>query len=239
MTFPKISIWSQFRNAAGRQIERYRQQVESLDYPPALLRFYLCEGDSEDDTLAELQSWSAIDDRLTIIQHDTGIPHYAHSTRVERMQAVARNGNLGWDAIARDAWGDYALMIESDLLIEPDLLRRLIDRRPTKADIFAPMIWIGVESDLRFYDLWAYRINGKMFQPRPPTWYYSKYGDTPFELDSVGSVVLFRMALITGGLRLSESECVLGMCNEARTQGHRIFCDPSTNVLHPSIEGVY
>jgi hypothetical protein len=231
-------VWSQFRNAAGYQIEQYRNSFHTLDYPADLLRLYLCEGDSDDDTLAQLRAWAADDSRITIVQHDTGIPHFAHSPRKGRMKAVSENGNVGWDAIAKDAWGDYALMIESDLFYKSNLLKQLIERRPEAADIFAPMVWIEVENDIRFYDIWAYRKDGEMFQPNEPTWYYSKYGDAIMELDSVGSVVLFKMNLITEGLRLGETDCVLGMCNEARQRGYRIFCDPTINILHPRIQGV-
>jgi hypothetical protein len=235
---PKVSVWSQFRNAAGAQIKRYREQVNALDYPPELLRFYLCEGDSDDDTLSQLRTWAIDDPRLTIIKHDTGIPHFAHSPRPARMKAVSENGNKGWDAIAADAWGDFALMLESDLLYKPDLLRSLIERCPPEANIFAPMIWIPVEGGLRFYDIWAYRIKGKMFREASPEWYFARYGSGPVELDSVGSVVLFEMDLITEGLRLGETDCILGMCNEARSLGYRIFCDPTIKILHPEIEGV-
>jgi len=204
-----------------------------------LLRLYLCEGDSADNTLAELQAWAVEDERITIVKHDTGIAHHAHSTRPERMQALSRNGNVGWDKIAADNWGDMAWMIESDLLIHPTLLRRMIERRPAVADIFAPMIWIAVNGGIRFYDLWAYRKNGEMFRPTPPAWYVARYGDDPFEVDSVGSVVLFKMDLIRAGLRLSEETCVLGMCNRAREEMNaRVFVDPALNVLHPTIEGI-
>lgn len=237
MTLPKISVWSQFRNAAGDQIARYRRQIARLNYPPDLMRLYLCEGDSTDNTLAELQAWARVDDRLTIVKHDTNIPHFSHSPRPARMKAVSQNGNKGWDMIAGDDWGDFALMLESDLLYEPDLVTQLVTRMPDEAAIFAPMIWIQVDGGVRFYDIWAYRVNGEKFQPTSPEWYKARFPDT-FEVDSVGSVVLFKMQLITSDLRLNEETCVLGMCNTARQWGHKIFVDPGIDVLHPSIQGV-
>jgi hypothetical protein len=100
------------------------------------------------------------------------------------------------------------------------------------------MIWIPVNGALRFYDIWAYRIKGEMFQPTSPEWYFAHYGSGLIEVDSVGSVVLFKMNLITEGLRLGETDCVLGMCNEARQRGYRIFVDPTISILHPQIQGV-
>lgn len=259
MQYPKISIWSQFRNSAGQHIELYQQRIDALDYPSNLIKLYLCEGDSDDDTLTQLEAWSIKDPRIRIVKHDTGIPHYAHSPRPARMKAVSENGNVGWDVIAEDNQtllhqgncdllpsGDFtvtlrdnfALMLESDLLYNPDLLRSLIERRPAEADIFSPFVWIEVDGALRFYDIWAYRLKGEMFQPTSPEWYFSRYGSGLLEVDSVGSVVLFRMNLITEGLRLGEADCILGMCNEARRRGYRIFVDPTINILHPKIEGV-
>ena len=222
----------------GQQITLYRQMMESLEYPRKNLRFYLCEGDSKDDTLGHLQAWALTDERIQVIKHDTGIPREHHTTRPARMKAVSENGNVGWDAIAKDNWGEYALMIESDLLVTPNLLKRLIERMPAEADIFAPMIWIEVGSEFRFYDIWAFRQDFKRFPPTPPSWYANKYGYVPFELDSVGSCVLFRMKPIIDGLRLDETTCVKGMCDQARKQGYRVFADPDIDVIHPSIAGV-
>jgi hypothetical protein len=77
-----------------------------------------------------------------------------------------------------------------------------------------------------------------MFEPNSPEWYFARYGSGLLEVDSVGSVVLFKANLIAEGLRLGETDCILGMCNEARQRDYRIFCDPTINILHPEIEGV-
>jgi hypothetical protein len=224
---------------AGPPIELYRSRIEQLDYPAKLLRLYLSEGDSTDDTLAELQAWAIEDERITVTKYDTGLERQWHTTRPERMRAMALTGNRNWEQIARDGWGDYALMLEADLLFQPDLLTELITRKPAAADIFAPLIWINVNGYLRFYDVWAFRHQGKLFEPAPPAWYFTRFGDAPFEVESVGSVVLFKMECITeGGLRLCEREAVLGMCKQAREQGYKIFADPTLHVLHPSIAGI-
>jgi hypothetical protein len=238
MTLPKVSMWSQFRDSAGEQIELYRKQIGQLDYPPELLRLYLNEGDSVDETVSELQAWAVEDERITVIKHDTGLARQFHTTRPERMRAVGETGNAAWERIAADAWGDYALMLESDLLYTPDLLRQLLRRKPPEASIFSPMIWITVNGVLRFYDVWAFRMGGKMFEPAAPAWYFARFGDQPFELESVGSVVLFDMEVITAGLRLTYDEAIVGLCGQARERGYRIFADPSIHILHPSIAGV-
>lgn len=203
------------------------------------MRIYLNEGDSVDETLAELQAWAVEDDRITVVKHDTGLARQHHTSRSERMQAVSEAGNAAWERIATDAWGDYALMLESDLLYTPDLLRQLLIRKPTEADIFSPFIWITVNGALRFYDVWAFRtLDGKLFKPAAPAWYFGRFSDAPFEVESVGSVVLFKMEVITGGSRLTYDEAIVGLCKQARERGYRIFADPAIHILHPSIEGI-
>lgn len=236
--WPKVSIWSQFRDDAGLNLSQYRQRVNALDYPPELLRFYLSEGDSRDNTWTELNQWADEDERIVPVQKHTGRPRISHSPSPERMITLATTGNAAWDMIARDAWGEYALMLESDLIYTPDLLRCLITRIPEDAAALAPMIWLSVGGNFRFYDVWAFRRNGQLFEPYPPAWYAQKLGEQPVEIDSAGSVILFRMAYIKEGARLSETSAVVGMCDQIRGMGGKIYCDPETHVIHPEVRGV-
>jgi hypothetical protein len=239
MKLPKVSIWSQFRDDAGNYLRQYRQRVEALDYPAENLRFYLGEGDSTDNTWTELCAWY-LDDirRVVCVQRHTGRQRFWHTPRPERMKTLATTGNAVWDRIAMDGWSDYALMLESDLLYTPDLLARLVWRMPKDAAAIAPMIWVPVGEQMRFYDIWAFRQDGKQFPPYPPAWYAEQFGEQPFEIDAAGSVILFRMDYIKQGARLSETTAVVGMCEQIRAMGGKIYCDPETHVIHPIVEGV-
>lgn len=120
----------------------------------------------------------------------------------------------------------------------PDLLNRLVGRIPEDAAALAPMIWIPNGEQLRFYDIWAFRYQDCMFPAYPPAWYSQRFGETPFEIDSAGSVILFRMSYIKEGARLSEETAVVGMCEQIREMGGKIYCDPETHVIHPEVRGV-
>jgi hypothetical protein len=238
MAWPKIAIWSQFRDDAGPNLSQYRSRLEALDYPVDRLRFYLGEGDSLDDTWAELNHWADEDGRVIPVKRNTGRARLHHTPRPERMKTLALTGNAVWDRIAGDNWADFALMLESDLIFTGDLLTRLVQRIPAEAAALAPMIWVTEGGQLRFYDIWAFRLNRQGFPPYPPAWYASRYDERPFEVDSAGSVVLFRMDYIRRGARLSEHSAVVGMCEQIRAVGGKIYCDPETHIIHPETERV-
>lgn len=230
-------MWSQFRDDAGPNLSQYRQRVEALDYPAESLRFYLGEGDSLDNTWSELNHWADEDERVVPVKRNTGRPRLYHDPRPERMKTLATTGNAVWGRIARDAWGDYALMLESDLVYTPDLLSRLITRIPDEAAALAPMIWLAVGDNIRFYDIWAFRRDGQTFPAYPAAWYAQHLGEQPLEIDSAGSVILFRMSYIRAGARLSEETAIVGMCDQIGAAGGKIYCDPETHVIHPAIRG--
>jgi hypothetical protein len=220
-------------------LNQYRQRVNALDYPPELIRLYLGEGDSLDETWRELMDWAIEDSRIIAIKRDTHRPRLWHTPRPERMKTLAITGNAVWNRIATDGWGEVALMLESDLLYMPDLLRSLIERIPEDAAALAPMIWTPVEEQLRFYDVWAFRSqDGQMFGPYPPAWFAKEYGEAPFEIYSAGSAILFKVDYIRGGARLSEETAIVGMCEQVRAMGGKLYCDPAVHIIHPIVRGV-
>ena len=230
MKRPKIAIWSLFRDAAGPQIDQYIRQINELDYPKRSLRIYAGESDSRDGTHAELTAWAAKDKRVRVIKHDTGDPYLGHTTDPRRMATLAKTGNVLWDKIAADGWADYALMLESDLVIKPNLIDELLNC--PLGDIVAPMIWLPSGGQSRFYDVWAFRTDGRHFPPNGPAWYAAQYQE-PFELTSAGSVLLIKAAVLHSGARFGYTDAVVGLCNQAREAGYTIYCDPSIHVVHP------
>lgn len=235
---PRLAIWSLFRDDAGENIARYRRQIEALDYPPDLLRLYLAEGDSQDDTFEELRAWSIEDGRITVTKFDTGLRRHGHTADPERFHILASMANPAIDRLCRDDWGDYAVLVESDLVFMPDTFKRLLANKPTEGDVIAPMVWLIVNEAVRFYDVWAFRsLDGHNFPPANPAWFVANWPGEPFEVESVGSLVFFPMAAIRAGARYNE-QVIRGMALTAREAGHRVFCDPTTNVFHPPIAGV-
>jgi len=234
---PRLAIWSLFRDDAGDNIARYRARIESLDYPPDLLRLYLAEGDSRDNTLEELQAWAIEDHRITVTKFDTGLRRHGHTADPERFHILAATANPAIDRLCRDGWGDYAVLIESDLIFQPDTLKRLLANKPDEAGVFAPMIWLPVNEAIRFYDVWAFHsLDGLNFPPANPAWFVAHWPGEPFEVESVGSLVFFPMDAIRAGARYNEN-VIRGMALTAKGAGYRIFCDPTTHVFHPPIAG--
>jgi hypothetical protein len=233
---PRIGIFSIFRDDAGANIAAYRRRINSLDYPPELLRLYLAEGDSIDDTYNELIDWENEDERVNVAKADSGLPRHGHTTDPERFTALAKATNAAIDLLDYDSWADLVVLIESDLIYDSDLLEKLVSHKPDGKSVIAPMIWLATQTSFRFYDIWAFRnFNGDHFPLEPIEWYLEHYPRIIFEIQSAGSVVMFDMEAIKSGCRY-DSEVIAGMCKQARQLNYRIYCDPNISVLHPPEE---
>jgi len=212
-----------------KYLPAYRKQLEAIALPEQL-SWSLCilEGDSDDGTWDYLVRWASECDWIVIGQEDVGEPIEGEGIdgRAERW---ARAGNACFDLI--DAVPEYShvLWMESDLCFPLDLLTRLLSHN---VDIVAPMVWIGGH----FYDTWGFRdLKGKKWSNYPP--YHPKYqSDSLLEMGSVGSCVLFRREILDAGVRFRgpyETGLLVGVCNDARAKGFRVFADTSTSILHP------
>ena len=130
------------------------------------------------------------------------------------MKTRAITGNAVYNRIVEDDWADLVLHLESDLLIKPDFLTKLVETMPEVAGAYSPLIWKWTEkiNAYVFYDCWAFRDpDGFMFPHYTKAWYASKH-ITAFDNDgfmlvsSCGSCVLFRMECLKAGARLTEDE---------------------------------
>lgn len=82
-----------------------------------------------------------------------------------------------------------------------------------------------------FYDTWGYRKDGVRFGNQPP--HHECYrSDAPFQLDSVGSVVLIDAAYIHAGCRMNGNGLV-GLCDSMRERNGEVWCDPRVPVVQP------
>jgi hypothetical protein len=228
-----LAIFSIFRDSAGAQIERYRRQMDALDITGFNVRWYLGEGDSVDATYNQLSEYAQYDDRVQVHSVTTGIRRYGSVVDPERFRCLALSTNPLLNAIAAEGWADYAMLVESDLLFEPDLLQRLYANLPDKKSVIAPMIWI--DRFTRFYDVWGFRkLNGQPFLPFGKAWYECKFPVSPFQVSTVGSVVLMPAEVIYSGMRYTEDEVIVGLVKQAGEAGYKIYADNSTHVRHPN-----
>jgi hypothetical protein len=204
----------------------YRRQLESL-----LLNkdadWHLCilEGDSRDGTWEYLVQWAAEDPRVTIGKENVGDT----AEKEDRAARWARVGNACFDLIPEHLDYSHVVWLESDLCFPPDLFQRLLSHN---VDVVAPIIWLGGH----FYDTWGFRdLNGRRWTNNAP--YHPQYRPMSLmEMGSVGSCVLFRREILDAGVRLKgtyENGLLVGMCNDARELGFKVFADTSTAILHP------
>jgi hypothetical protein len=97
--------------------------------------------------------------------------------------------------------------------------------------IIAP--WIYLNSV--FYDSWGFRDkNGSRITSIEP--YFPDAPHEPIELSSVGSYVLFDIAIFRSNIRFRadyDHGLLIGICQEAAKIGFKTFVDPAVSILHP------
>jgi hypothetical protein len=143
-----------------------------------------------------------------------------------------------------DDEADYVLWHESDLFTPDSLVPRLLET-PAAAIGGWPVLshdpeWpeLGVQTPKRmtidppfFYDTWGYRAGGTRFCNQPP--FHEVYRPEPFQLDTVGSVVLVDAGYVRRGARMNGGALV-GLCDSIRGMGGEVWCDPSVPVVQPA-----
>lgn len=207
-------------------LQAYRCQVESLVLEEGdSWRLYVLEGDSRDDSWSFLQRWAQQDSRVCIAQ--------LHVGKAESAEGMAQNWakvcNACFDLIPADSEHTHVLWLESDLTFPSETARRLLAHQ---VDIVAPIIFLGGQ----FYDTWGFRdVDGQRWTNEAP--YYPGYAPNRLmPMGSVGSCVLFRRAVFEAGIRMRgtyENGLLVGMCNDARAAGLRVWADTGTAILHP------
>jgi hypothetical protein len=241
----RIVVGSAFRNAAGAQVSRWMSQVAALrrelrDHYYCAFRAVAVEGDSRDSTREQLISEAqgqGVD--LTLVTCNHGGPHYGSTEQPERMAALSMVGNAILDAVVPE--DDVLVYVESDLIWEPETIRRLVDHvlRPngeagtvdpnTAAHVYAPLT---MAADL-FYDIWGVRdLKGNRFSPFPP--FHHGLNGVPMEVGSLGScLVMPARAARDVNVRMRRGALV-EWSGFAREAGYRLMVCPDLKVRHPA-----
>jgi hypothetical protein len=204
----------------------YRRQLESLILAEGdTWNLYILEGDSSDGSWGYLENWAAEDTRIHIVQKHIG--------QTKEKEALARNWaavcNACFDLIPADSVHTHVLWLEADLSFPSEVPARLLAH---KVDIVSPVIFLGGQ----FYDTWGFRaIDGRRWENEAP--YHPDYvAGRLLPMASVGSCVLFNRAILDAGIRMRgtyESGLLVGMCDDSREKGFRVWADTSTAILHP------
>lgn len=173
--------------SAAHHLDGYFAGLEKLTYPHALISLGILEGDSRDDTFAQLERRmkGACPDfsRKILLKKDFGfrmpdeVPRHTTVYQPQRRAVLARARNRLLFGTLRDE--DWVLWLDADVVeFPPDILERLIalDR-----DIVHPhcVREYGGES----FDLNAWRDNGRLHMQ-------DLRGQELVRLDSVGGTML-------------------------------------------------
>lgn len=142
MDVPRVMIAAPARNRAWI-LPRYLDALAALDYPRDFLLFHWIVNDSTDDSLRLLQEWCAGRPRAMVHQEDTGRTEseYAGALRLAGPRSRAypiladlRNCIREWVLVSGV---DYLLSVDTDILVRPDTLRRLLSHQ---VDVVAALV---------------------------------------------------------------------------------------------------
>lgn len=215
---PNTVISSMWRNDATRNLMGRAEHL-LLKWQPGV-RYVWVVGDSSDDTEAQLRDIVEVGDwPVEIIRHDTGIVGEDANVRLRRMSLTA---SAGFDQVRAD--DEWWILHESDLISPINLVDLMTG---SGFDVLGGWVTLG---DM-FYDTYAYRKDGKLFTNHPP--YHACYKpDEPFELDCIGSVMMFPARELRIGVRC-DSGGVVELCRQFTEDGLRIWCDPRIKIQQP------
>jgi GT2 family glycosyltransferase len=224
-----VVVGSLFRNSSGAHIRRYMNQVQALMLTfDGTVRVLAVEGDSTDDTQQHLRDQAELRGiHLELVVCNHGGPVYGSTEATERMAALSKVGNCLLDHVRPD--DDVLVYVESDLVWQAETVVKLIEQvmaeRP--ADIIAPMVF----ADTAFYDIWAFRKNGKRFGP-----FFPYHDDAPrnglVEMDSVGSCLVMPGS-VARRIRMRNGGALVDLCADARAKGYKIAANLDMKVYHP------
>lgn len=222
----RVTACSIFRNSA-HYVDRYMWQMDRLA-ERVDLRLVLTYGDCTDNTRETLENvWGArhpviakalggVSIRVSRCDHNG--PDFGSVDNPQRWDQIAQVVSHTLDLVGDP--GDALIWVESDLLWEArDMMTLLEDLDQVPA--VAPRVI--ADDGVRWYDVWGYRQNGRMFNAQPP--YLpdgTDLGDKLVKIDSCGS------CWVTSGGYWKEWSG-----HWPYTAGGDLWLDPRTTVRHP------
>lgn len=226
-----ITLCSSFRTATG-YLPRYLSQCHDLDtllyHAGHRLSFIWAEGDSTDSTQKMLHAarWRF---KVTIVDATHGGPNFDSIVSIRRFAQLAYVANRVWELLPTDA--DVVVWAESDLIWEPAMMVRLIERLQDVPCV-GPMVMESPPSNL-YYDVWAHRRNGVQFTKQPP--YHAELPLVPdwlLEMDSIGSIIAMR-GEVARAVYVPVEDVLVGTCRMIRENGGSVWLDTGLKCYHP------
>lgn len=232
-----VCILTPFRNAR-RYLPLYFSQMASLqsllNSSGYRMRIVAAEGDSLDGTrerIVELAHEHNID--LTLVDTTHGLMRWASVEDPIRLRAMSDVMNKALGEVRES--DDIVVWIMSDLKWESqdilDLVQTAEHDETGTQDIYAPMV---LTESGHFYDTWAFRWNGKRFNPSMTnpfaTYQFEEEKVGLWEIDSAGTCLVMK-AETALECRAYQEEAV-SFCLDAKLKRHRVWLDIGVKVYH-------
>lgn len=213
-----ILIACPIRNRAWILLD-YLQGLYNLDYPKDKIAFHFILNDSSDKSKEILQDWKEVVEKEYRYVHISEVnfgypPDWGEDRKNNKLNRVSKTyktlsvlRNLILDSAWLDMKADYLFSVDSDILVNPDVLNKLIE---TEKDIVAALVRNGK--------------NAYNFLPRIPC-----IPDRIFEVDTIGAVILIARKVFENKKirysveRTGEDE---GFCLTAKRQGFNSYVLP-------------
>ena len=231
-----ITICTAHRNSVPH-LPRYFAQIEGLQklltQRGDLLNLVIGCGDSTDGTEEWIFDHCAYSIGARLIDCTHGGRRFGSIVNDERFKQLAYVANKMWASIPADS--DVAMLVDGDLIWEPETLLALIDHTKTYPCV-APMVMmekmINAKGQLVhwYYDTYCHICQGVNFTNKPP--YHPALSGGMLEMDSVGACVAIRGELARR-VRFPEYDVFIGWCRQVRELGAGIWMDCRLSVFHP------
>lgn len=227
-----IVVGSAFRNSSY-YLKRYMHQVFLLKEHAGKdnsVRLIAAEGDSIDTTREDLQGLAEMYEiNLQLLDVSHGHRPFGSTEDPVRMRALSDVGQSIFDEVTEE--DDVLVYVESDLIWSVEVIGTLIDcavKEDHGYHIFSPFIFAGSA----FYDVWAFRKDGRRFSPFYP-YYPAMQMSGLFEVDSVGSCLIMKSEIARSVPDMKENALV-EWCKNAKEQGYKIAVAPGYHIYHPT-----
>jgi cellulose synthase/poly-beta-1,6-N-acetylglucosamine synthase-like glycosyltransferase len=242
---PEIAVASMFRDSQtwhGRsidQVDRFFRQLTSQEgVDISEFGYFLVEGNSTDTTwesLCDHAYWNA--PRVKLHRHEVSGSEVASVVSEQRFANLSAVANTALRA-ARDSGAKYVLWVESDFIVPPDLLSKLLNA--TRSDQWGdclgvapvPVFYNGGRK--WFYDTWGFEGQ-----------YGRRWGNNELaelvggskqylQLKSFGSCALLNGEALRAHNLDFGTGCFPALCEAGRRAGLFLACDKTVEILHPS-----
>lgn len=227
---PKIAIVSIVRDEdRSGSLKRFLDCCQELEQYHKNIVYIFIEGDSSDRTYDVLKDWIVRRNSYILEKQDRGHAPFGKSRDRRRTDNLARLRNRLMELVLSISDISEILVIDANYGWKGDLISSL---RETNADIAAPLVVAHKHGNGKyiFYDVWAFRKNGRNFGSFYPYMKGIESGN-PIDIDSAGGGYLVKRQVLDAGVRYSGGDCehVL-FCKSAKKLGFSIKINPNVYI---------